>query len=212
MQSLIHAGHDANFRNSCVPLPYCRTPQFLAAAFARLRRFRYLVSFRTFGGCASGERDGADSESVRSTLSVNGYQKRRSRPSGPACCFVSGTGGSGDPVGPTPSPRPRRAQQRQHRAALCGAPRQSANRPITDRIRRRRERPEPLRVRRFRFGIGGAAAECPPVCRAGTRRCTGPRTLARPMRSQSCSCAAPTGPSRIASGNAALRRTARPTA
>ena len=46
------------------------------------------------------------------------------------------------------------------------------------------------------------------VCRAGTRRCTVPQTEAVPQPSRSCCCAAPTGPSRTASGNAALRRTA----
>ena len=62
----------------------------------------------------------------------------------------------GYPRGPTPAPRPRRAQRVWHdRAALGGGLRQSPNRPKTDRIRRRRERPEPARVRLFCFGIGG---------------------------------------------------------
>ncbi len=75
---------------------------------------------------------------------------------------------SGTPVGPTPSPRPRRAQRWPHRAAHCGEIRQSPNRPIARRIRRRRERPDqpllqPLEVRRFRFGDRrSAAAESPP--------------------------------------------------
>ena len=43
---------------------------------------------------------------------------------------------------------------------------------------------------------------------AGTRRCTGPRTMAIPHASRSCCCAAPTGPSRPSMGTAALRRTA----
>ena len=76
--------------------------------------------------------------------------------SGPACCFVFVYRlGLGYPVGPTLSSRPHRAQQSHHRAALGGVPRQSPNRPIAHRIQSRRERPELLRVRRFRFGIGG---------------------------------------------------------
>jgi hypothetical protein len=112
-------------------------------------------------------------------------------------------------VGPTPSPRPRRAQRWRRRFALGGALRQSPNGPIAHRIRRRRERPELQRVRRFHFGIGGVRRPSPrPACRAGPRRCTWPRSMADRRRSPSCSCAAPTGPSRTATGNAALRRTA----
>jgi hypothetical protein len=48
------------------------------------------------------------------------------------------------------------------------------------------------------------------VCRAGGRRCTVPWTKTKPTSSPSCCCAAPTGPSRTATGNAALRRTAEP--
>ena len=68
------------------------------------------------------------------------------------------------PWGPTPSPRPRRAQQWRHRAALGGGTRQSPNRPIARRIRRRRERPGRHRVRRFRCGESAvsAPAESPP--------------------------------------------------
>jgi hypothetical protein len=110
-------------------------------------------------------------------------------------------------------PRPRRAQVWRHRAALCGVPRQSPNRPIARRIQRRRERPEPLRVRRFR--CGESAGECggrvfAAVCCAGARRCTMPRTMARPTISPSSCCAAPTEPSRPSTGNASLRRTAEP--
>jgi hypothetical protein len=60
----------------------------------------------------------------------------------------------------------------------------------------------------------GVSAECAgrvpaAVGRAGRRRCTLPRPLAIPTTSRSCCCAAPTGPSRKATGgNAALRRTA----
>jgi hypothetical protein len=68
-----------------------------------------------------------------------------------------------------------------------------------------------------RFGCAvcacGESAECSgrvpaAVCRAGPRRCTGPRGKAKPAPSWRCCCAAPTGPSRPKTGNAALRRTA----
>ena len=113
-------------------------------------------------------------------------------------------------MGPTPAPRPRRAQRWTHRAAPCGGPRQSPIRRIARRIRRRRERPGRRGVRRFRLR---RSAECggrvpAAVCRAGIRRCTRPRAMAHPTPSPSSSCAAPTGPSRTSSsGNAALRRT-----
>jgi hypothetical protein len=85
---------------------------------------------------------------------VNGYPKRTlSRPSGRACCFVFRVpvGYWGTPVGPTPAPRPRRAQPWHDRAAPCGGLRQSPNDPIARRCRRRRERPGLLhRVRRLR--------------------------------------------------------------
>ncbi len=59
---------------------------------------------------------------------------------------------------------------------------------------------------------GESAVECAgrvaaAVGRAGSRRCTMPRTMAILHASRSCCCAAPTGPSRTA-GTAALRRTA----
>jgi hypothetical protein len=59
----------------------------------------------------------------------------------------------------------------------------------------------------------GESAECAgrvpaAVGCAGTRRCTWPRSMAIPHPSRSCCCAAPTGPSRTATGTAALRRTA----
>jgi hypothetical protein len=185
-------------------------------------------------------------------------------------CFGYRFGYWGTPVGPTPAPRPRRAQRWLDRAGLCGAQRQSPNRPIARRCRRRRERQGPHRVRRLRLRrIGGvrrprsrrrlpcrytplhyaarygnrrmirllvdanadvnaqyafecavcargeSAVECAgrvaaAVGRAGTRRFTLPRPMAIPHPSRSCCCAAPTGPSRQASGNAALRRTAEP--
>ncbi len=77
MQALVRAGHDVTFRDSYAPLPSCRISQFLAASFARNRRFRDFLKSGTFDGCASGMRDGEYSESSRSTLSVNGYQKRK---------------------------------------------------------------------------------------------------------------------------------------
>ena len=49
MQALLRDGHDATFRNSYAPLPYCRVSQFLAASFARNRRFRGSLKFGTFG-------------------------------------------------------------------------------------------------------------------------------------------------------------------
>jgi hypothetical protein len=60
---------------------------------------------------------------------------------------------------------------------------------------------------------GESAVECAgrapaAVGRAGTRRCTMPRTVAVRHASRSCCCAAPTGPSRTKTGTAALRRTA----
>ncbi len=64
----------------------------------------------------------------------------------------------------------------------------------------------------------GESAECAgrvaaAIGRAGTRRCTLPRSKATPTASRSCCCAAPTGSSRTTrtkAGNAALRRTAEP--
>ncbi len=40
MQTLLNAGHDANSCRSYAPLPRCRISEFLAAPFARNRRFR----------------------------------------------------------------------------------------------------------------------------------------------------------------------------
>jgi hypothetical protein len=146
MQALLREGQEATFRGSYARLSYSRVSQFLAASLARFRDF---PKFGTFGGCASGERAGQYSESSRSTLfpltvtQIGG-------PSGPACCFVfsgTGLGTWGTPVGPTP----RRAQVWLDRASLGGGLRQSPNRPIADRIRRRRGRPGRRLVRRFRL-------------------------------------------------------------
>ncbi len=65
-------------------------------------------------------------------------------------------------MGPTPAPRPRRAQVWPHRAALCGDLRQSPNDPIARRCQRRRERPGRRRVRRLRLRrIGGVRRPSP---------------------------------------------------
>ena len=65
MQALLRAGQDVKFRDPYAPLPSCRISRFLAASFARNRRFRDFLKFSTFGGCASGVRDGDYSESSR---------------------------------------------------------------------------------------------------------------------------------------------------
>ena len=79
-------------------------------------------------------------------------------PRGEPAVLCSGTSlGTGVPPWcPPPNTRPRRAQRWHDRAALGGEARQSPNRPIARRIRRRRERPGQLRVRRLRLlRIGG---------------------------------------------------------
>ncbi len=73
MQAHLRAGQDVNFRDVTfrgryAPLPSCRVSRFLAASFARNRRFRDFLKFGTLDGCASGMRDGEYSESARSTL------------------------------------------------------------------------------------------------------------------------------------------------
>jgi hypothetical protein len=100
-------------------------------------------------------------------------------------CVRVPVGHWGTPKGPATAPRPRRAQSWRHRTARGGVPRQSPNRPIARRIRRRRERPGRRRVRRFRCGESAECAGRVPaaVCRAGTRRCTMPRGKAKPTPS-----------------------------
>jgi hypothetical protein len=143
-----------------------------------------------------------------SLLGVPIAVKTKRRPGTPAVVF-SGTGWVwGTPGGPTPSPIPGRAQAYMHCAALCGALRQSPNRPTIARRPRRRRRPELRRVSFSALASAGAAAQ--PVRRAGPRRCTMQCAMAKPTTSRSCCCAAPTGPSRTTLGNAALRRTAEP--
>ncbi len=58
MQALVRAGQDVTFRDQYAPQPYCRVSRFLAASFARNRRYRDFLKFGTFGGCASGMQDG----------------------------------------------------------------------------------------------------------------------------------------------------------
>ncbi len=83
---------------------------------------------------------------------VNVYPKRSTLGACELFCFFGYRFGYwGTPVGPTFRTLARREQAWLHRAAHCGALRQSPNRPIARRIRRRRERPERLRVRRFRL-------------------------------------------------------------
>ena len=101
MQAHLRAGQDVKFRDSYAPLPSCRVSQFLAASFARNRRFRDFLKFGTFGGCASGERAVLrvlSEYSLPLTFTLNG------RPSGPACCFVFGyrLGTGVPPWGPPP--------------------------------------------------------------------------------------------------------------
>ena len=65
-------------------------------------------------------------------------------------------------MGPTPAPRPRRAQRWLHHAELGGGLRQSPNDPIARRCRRRRARPGHQRVRRLRSRrIGGVRRPSP---------------------------------------------------
>ena len=131
---------------------------------------------------------------------VNGYPTRnRSRPSGPACCFVFGYRlGTGF----------RKNRTALHWAAIYG------NRRI---IRSLVDADADVNAQTD-YGCavcarGESADECAgrvaaAVGRAGTRRCTGPRAMAILHPSRSCCCAAPTGPSRTSTGTAALRRTA----
>ena len=142
-------------------------------------------------------------------MSLTVTKTKRGRPMGPACCFVFGYRlGTGCPMGPTPSPRPRRAQAVvPHRVALCGGLRQSPHRPRADR----RQRPCQRRGRqRVNLSVSAKAGGRPsPIVRlAGARRCTWPCTIANSKWSPNCSCTAPTWPSRTATGTTALRRTA----
>jgi hypothetical protein len=98
MQALLRAGEDAKFRGSYAPLPYCRISPFLAASFARNRRFRDFLKFGTFGGCASGERDGEYSLPLTFSQNENAVDPR-----GLLAVLFLGTGWDwGYPVGSTP--------------------------------------------------------------------------------------------------------------
>jgi hypothetical protein len=212
MQVLLRAGHDATFREPpYAPLPYCRVSQFLAASFARNRRFRDFLKFGTFGGCASGERAVLrvlSEYSLPLTFTLNG------RPSGPACCFVFGyrLGTEVPPWGPPPHPGP--TVRSDGWTALLWAAYHSNRRIVRALVASGADVNA-----QDRGGCAvcacGESAECggrvaAAVCRAGTRRCTWPRPKAILNPSQSCCCAAPTGPPRPTTGNAALRRTAEP--
>ena len=185
MQALLRAGHGATFCGSYARLPYCRISQFLRLLrppFSRLYEVSHFSWMRERGARWR----------ILRVLSENfcRYLQKRtlSRPSGLLAVLFSDTGwGSGTPVGSIPSTGLRCAQRWRHRAALGGVARQSPNRPIARRVRRRRERPERLRVRRCRFGIGGRGGQVPTVCRAGPCRCTGRRKKAHPTTSRSCS-------------------------
>ncbi len=159
MQAHLRAGQDVNFRDAYAPLPSCRVSRFLAASFARNQRFGDCLKFDTLDGCASGVRDG-DYSRVRSQYSLSLTVTQTDTIVDPrgerAVLFRVPVRYWSTTLGPTPSSRPRRAQARLHRAALGGVLRQSPNRPIARRIRRRRERPGRRRVRRLRLRrIGG---------------------------------------------------------
>ena len=193
MQALLRAGHDVKFRDEYAPLPYCRISQFLAASFARNRRFRDFLKFGTFGGCASGVRGGDCSESSRSTLSVSVYPKRnRGRPSGRACCFVFGyrQGTGVPPWGPPPHPGP--AVHRYGHTALHWAARYGNRRIVRSLVA---SGADVNAQNRFGCAVSacGESAECggrvpAAVCRAGSRRSILPRrAMAHPTSSPSCS-------------------------
>ena len=109
MQALLREGQDAAFRDSYAPLPYCRIAQLLAVSFARNRRFRDFLKLGTFSDARAAS-EMASTPSPLGVLAVDGYLKRnRSRPSGPACCFVFGYRlGLGYPrgAGPPRTPAP----------------------------------------------------------------------------------------------------------
>jgi hypothetical protein len=126
MQALVRAGQDVKFRGEYAPLPSCRVSQFLAASFARNRRFRDFLKFATFDGCASGVRDGDCSESSRSTLSLTVTQNEhlvdpRGEPAVLRFGYRLGTGVP--PWGPPPHPGPAvhsNGWTALHWAAYCG--------------------------------------------------------------------------------------------
>ncbi len=94
MQAHLRAGQDVKFCDSYAPLPSCRVSRFLAASFARNRRFHYFLTFTTFGGCASGVRGGEYSKSAReSSLPLTVTQNESIvDPRGERAVLFSGTG------------------------------------------------------------------------------------------------------------------------
>ena len=145
---------------------------------------------------------------------VNGYPKRQhSRPSGRACCFVFGyrLGTGVPPWGPPPHPGP--AVHSCGMTALHWAAIKGNRRMIRSLVAANADVDAQNCWRCAVCARGESAVECAgrvpaAVGRAGTRRCTLPRSMAILHVSRSCCCAAPTGPSRTKTGNAALRRTA----
>ena len=149
------------------------------------------------------------------SLSLTVTQNRTySRPSGRVCCFVFGyrLGAGVPPWGPPPHFGP--AVHRNGRTALHWAALHGNRRMIRSLV----DADADVNAQDY-FGCAvcacGESAECAgrvaaAVCRAGGHRCTLPRPRAIPTPSRSCCCAAPTGPSRTPTGNAALRRTAEP--
>jgi hypothetical protein len=140
--------------------------------------------------------------------------RKRGRPSGPACCFVFGyqLGTGVPPWGPTPHPGP--AVHSYGMTALHWAA-YYCNRRIVGLLVASGADVNAQSRNGCAVSACGESAECAgrvaaAVCRAGTRRCTLPRPMAGPTPSRSCCCAAPTGPSRPTAGTAALRRTAEP--
>ena len=139
-------------------------------------------------------------------------KRKRGRPSGPARSFVFGyrLGLGAPPWGPPHHPGP--AVHSDGTTALHYAA-ENNNR----RIIRLLVASGAVVNAQTRGGCAVSAAEnrcecagrvSAAVCRAGTRRCTMPRTKAIRHPSRSCCCVAPTGPSRATSGTAAPRRTA----
>jgi hypothetical protein len=93
MQRLLHAGHDATYRNSCDSLPACRGSEFLAAAFARNRRFRDLLA------SARSEEQAAGRMGCMPSLLGARFLSTFPTP----CCFIFGYRWG---RGQTPSPAP----------------------------------------------------------------------------------------------------------
>ena len=80
-----------------------------------------------------------------------------------------------------------REQRWRHRTALGGVPWQSPNPPKADRRQSRRRRPGQLLRVSLSVPASAGGQPSPAVCRAGSRRSTGPRPMADSKRSQNCS-------------------------